>query len=528
LISSLRRRTRVRSAPEAGAPAAGAAAPRARRAAGWAEEFGILTFANVLLKLRALLLLPLVTRLLGVGPFGIWIQVTAVVALGSEISELGLQTAAVRLVAGTEDRDETRVRYWTIFCTALALALAGGLVFFLLAPLLAVWLTRDAGTTHVFRLAAVLMPLTTLTDVQSALTRGLHQIRRYAVLKVLISGGELLACVGALLLVPALSSALVAMLAWRATIGTVLLLSALRRVPFTLPRTPTARAALAYSLPTVPGSVSRGLLDKADRFVIGFFLGPVAVAAYGAAYTFAQLLLQVVQPLREMMVPRLGRLWDRGERAQVLGAIALAWRYFLLLAIPAAVGLGVLGEEVLRLLTTPELARQGGGLVGWIAVGIVLFGANMLVNQVFFAGQWTGRVALVYGTGAVFNVLLNLVLVPRMGLMGAAAATILSYLLTFAMAYRFARAMAGLTLPLAPVAHAAAAAALMWLAVSRVEGAVGGWPGVLLAMATGIAVYAAALLGEAALLRRLGRGGGYQVFPPWRGPGGQRAAPAAP
>ena len=64
-------------------------------------------------------------------------------------------------------------------------------------------------------------------------------------------------------------------------------------------------------------------------------------------------------PLREMMVPRLGRLWDRGERAQVLGAIALAWRYFLLLAIPAAVGLGVLGNEVLRLLTTPELARQG-------------------------------------------------------------------------------------------------------------------------------------------------------------------------
>ena len=247
------------------------------------------------------------------------------------------------------------------------------------------------------------------------------------------------------------------------------------------------------------------------------------MGAYGAAYTFAQLLQQIIQPLREMLVPRLGRLWDRGERGEVLKVIGLVWRYFILLAIPAAMGLGVLGYPVLRLLTTPELAAAGGPLVGWIAIGIVLFGANLIVNQVFFAGRWTGRVALVYGTGAVVNVLLNLALVPRWGLMGAVAATILSYLATCVLAMRIAHGLSGLSLPLAPIAHALVPAGLMWLAVTRVATVARGWPGVVLAIATGLAVYAAALSAEALLLRRAGRGGPFEgISLLWRGRGAAR------
>ena len=152
MMAPSHRRPRPRR-PAPGAPARrGGSGPNAG-GAGWAEEFGILTVANLLLKLRGLLLLPLITRLLGIAPFGVWIQVTAVVSLGSTVAELGLQSAAVRLVAGTEDRDETRQRYWTIFCAALALAAAGGAVLFLAAPLLAAWrpATRRTCMSFVWR-----------------------------------------------------------------------------------------------------------------------------------------------------------------------------------------------------------------------------------------------------------------------------------------------------------------------------------------------------------------------------------------
>jgi Sulfotransferase domain len=81
-------------------------------------------------------------------------------------------------------------------------------------------------------------------------------------------------------------------------------------------------------------------------------------------------------------------------------------------------------------------------------------------------------------------------------------------------------AFRGPSLPLAPIAHALAAPGRTWLTVSCAARAVTGWPGVLLAMAAGVAVCTAAPLAEAVLLRRRRRGGAFEVIPAaWKGRG---------
>jgi len=95
-------------------------------------------------------------------------------------------------------------------------------------------------------------------------------------------------------------------------------------------------------------------------------------------------------------------------------------------AIPAAFGLSILAKPILQILATSEFV-PGSAVVPFVAYGAVLFGFYGICVYIFHLVKRTELVVRLLGISAVLNIILNIILIPRMGILGAAVATLIAY-----------------------------------------------------------------------------------------------------
>ncbi|MHB1787184.1 MAG: lipopolysaccharide biosynthesis protein [Acidimicrobiales bacterium] len=185
-------------------------------------------------------------------------------------------------------------------------------------------------------------------------------------------------------------------------------------------------AVLGFSLPLVPQQLSTFVMGTSDRLVIQKLIGAGPVGRYQVSYNLASLGVLLVALLSTAWVPRTLAMPPR-LRAQVL--IESRDRISQLMA-PVLLGLVVTVPAVLR-IWVPAGFRPDGLVSVVILVGLATApNASFAVYcQALIVEGRTMAIAVVTGIAAVGNLTLNLVLVPRVGIAGAAASTLCAYLL---------------------------------------------------------------------------------------------------
>jgi O-antigen/teichoic acid export membrane protein len=101
---------------------------------------------------------------------------------------------------------------------------------------------------------------------------------------------------------------------------------------------------------------------------------------------------------------------------------------------------------------------------------MVVDGTNAMVGAGLFIERRTRRIMAIIMSCAALNIGLNLVLVPRMGIVGAAIATLVSYAATSVLLAVAGRAFLLVTLPWPTLARAGAASLAMYLVVAGLHG----------------------------------------------------------
>jgi O-antigen/teichoic acid export membrane protein len=192
---------------------------------------------------------------------------------------------------------------------------------------------------------------------------------------------------------------------------------------------PQVLAFATFGLPMTVWFFSSILLDVGDRYVINHVLGPAAVGIYDANYrliTGTAALLVV--PVTITMHPYLMSISGAGDEARINEVIGTVVQNLLVVG-TLAVGLtAVFHHDIAGILLGPEF-REGSVIMPVVLAGVILFNVGTFVHKPF---EIVGRTRPMVAFGvlaAVVNVLLNLALVPRVGYLGAAYATLASYLL---------------------------------------------------------------------------------------------------
>lgn len=252
----------------------------------------------------------------------------------------------------------------------------------------------------------------------------------------------------------------------------------------------------AYGAPVAVSLVFEHLLSTGDRFVIAALMGEASTGAYAAGYGITDRSLNIIfiwlgmtaGPLAIKAFEHEGADAARAVLRQAAGLMGL-------IALPAATGIALLSEPFARLLIAESLAGAAAPIMPLIAVGAMLNGFMTYVfHESFVIGRQPRIMAALMAGSAVLNLVLNFALIPVMGLVGAALATVLSYALALVACAIAGNRIFALSLPLADWAKAAGASAVMAAALAVLPAPENALLHLVSHIPAGFAVYAIAAL----------------------------------
>jgi O-antigen/teichoic acid export membrane protein len=205
------------------------------------------------------------------------------------------------------------------------------------------------------------------------------------------------------------------------------LISLSRRMKKAVPAGPRDYAPAQWMAIALPIFIVEGffnLLTNVDIIMVGHFMEPAKVAVYYAAAKTLVLVHFVYYAVKAGSAQRFSQYYSSGDRARLAAFLrdTLHWTFWPSLAMAAF--LLVVGKPLL-LLFGPSFGA-GYPLLYILSAGILVRASIGPAETLLTMAGQQGVTAIVYTATFAFNVTLNIVLIPRFGLTGAAMATSLS------------------------------------------------------------------------------------------------------
>lgn len=334
---------------------------------------------------------------------------------------LGLASGLIREMAA----DRVGAAPFSAFCAATALALGGGGLLMLAAPFVAAWFDGMPDATAAVRLIAayaaakaiVLIPMTYLQAREKA---GLFSLALFGEFALLIAGN----LVFVVALGMGLHGALWALVASASSSAVVLGVAMLRRVEKTLDGA-VVRGLLRFGAPLTLAALSFPLLHVGDRFLIGWLAGAEALGVYEAAAKVAGVVNMVlVQGFQSAFLVIGLKTLSAGEGARLHRR---AFRHFSVVGCGFVLGLSLFAYDAIGLVAESPAYLRSAALIFPLALGLMAYGLYAVSVNTLYAHGYTRQVALGVMGAALLNGVLNLFLIPTLGLTGAALATLAAY-----------------------------------------------------------------------------------------------------
>ena len=408
----------------------------------FARDAGVVGAALVVTSLLGFVRLPVLTKGLGADSFGTWATILAAVSLLTPLAILGLRDATVRFLAAEKDRDKIRDDFLSVVFVVLAAGSILSLIVVLSSGPLAS-LSDDLDNSFLFRLGSFMIITEALSLVTLAYFRTFRQMKWFSFLRV----GKATCDLGLLvcfvsLLGWAIEGVIAASLVSGSLSIVISLFIALRQVGIALPSFSRMGSYFKYGLPLVPGAAAMWIIHISDRYMILHFMESSDVGVYHAAYGLAGLLSMLLVPVGTVLFPTASKCYDEGDTDKTKKYFKYSFKYLMMLSIPAAFGVSVLAIPLLRNLTTEEFV-SGSSVVPLVAAGLVVYNVYQICVYIIGLAKKTYLVLRLLSISAGLNIVLNFLLIPHMGILGAAVATLVSFIvmaiLTAVVGFRYLR-----------------------------------------------------------------------------------------
>ncbi len=194
------------------------------------------------------------------------------------------------------------------------------------------------------------------------------------------------------------------------------------------------RELLAYSAKSHPDLLFQQVILRSDYLLVSALLGSAALGHYAMASAAAELLLIVPEAVT---TPLMKRLLQQDAGMDTLTPLALRLTATVMLA--ACLSMALIGEWLIVTLFGVEYQPAYPALLGLLPGLFGLCYASILRLDLLGKNR-PGSVSLMMGAGAALNLLLNLMLIPQLGIVGAALASSIAYLaVTLAMLVLYCR-----------------------------------------------------------------------------------------
>ncbi|HLA77199.1 MAG TPA: oligosaccharide flippase family protein, partial [Vicinamibacteria bacterium] len=430
-----------------------------RKLLGQSAVYGL---ADVLPGLLGLLLAPLLTRLMTPAEYGALALLGLFSSLCKIVFRLGLDGAFLRLHYDQAGEGEQRLLVGTtvLFSAAAGTAL-GVLVLLGVGPLTHALFAEAATPRDWILLTASDIYLAAFSFVPQALLRIQDRVRLFSGLNLARQTLNLALKVVLLLMGFGVTGVLVSDLLATALFALALLPTLSRHLALSFSWR-LLGDLLGFGLPKVPHGFMLQVQNLADRRILREFVSLSDVGIYNVGYAFGNTVKFAISAFEPAWAPF---IYSQAGRPGGQGALARLVTYVLAGFTYCALGVAVLGREVVRVMTAPAF-HDAAAVVPIVALAYWLHGLFLLTSIGIGIQKRAGYYPLLTLASAATNLAGNFLLIPHFGVLGAAWATVASYLVMAVLGLAVSRRLYPMPLEVGRLLRLAVVAALVF-ALSR-------------------------------------------------------------
>ena len=383
--------------------------------------------SDVLGRSIAFLLVPIYTNVLSTAEYGNVTLIYAFIGLMNVLFAYGMESAFLRyyLLDKVRKMQVLSTGYITIIITSFGFT---GLVF-LLAPQIAPVISSSGSFNEYVQLAALVLGLDALNIIPFARLRGEGRATLFASLKL---SKVLLELGGNIWLVVYLDMGargiLISNIAGSGLACLILSILTIRHLAAGWSGQ-HMKDLLKFALPYIPAAASVIIIEMIDRFMIERMMGADSVGVYSAARKLGVGMLLFVNVFRLAWQPF---FLETSEQQDARAIFARVLTYFLVITGGVFLAISLYIDDLVRLQIGSytffgSAYWTGTNLVPVFLAAYILYGLYVNLMAGVYIEKKTIYLPIVTGAAALTSVGANMMLIPRMGMYGAATASVLAY-----------------------------------------------------------------------------------------------------
>lgn len=365
-------------------------------------------------------------KILGAEGFGLFAYALSLIMISAIPFHKGLPSLITRnLAVYLNANNWGAIRGLLIRGTQLVFTLS--ITILIIAATISMFIDTSKTALHTFLIALAILPCMALSGVRRGALIGLHRPVLAQIPEFIIQPTLFLALIAGCLLfldkadfTPMLAMILrVVTVVLELVVGYILLFKYLpnqiNKSPATFETSGWFRGAVAFML--IGGMTT--INTEIGILMLGMFSNIEDVGVYKVVSVLALLVVFVMQGFNTALLPNIAKLHANGDKVQLQKIVTLSCRLVVLCGLPIATLLIFFGDQCLHFIFGEEFSR-GAPALTVLVIGMLLHAATgpvgLLLNMSGYElDTIKGRVV-----GTAINTLLCIILIPKLGIMGAA------------------------------------------------------------------------------------------------------------
>jgi O-antigen/teichoic acid export membrane protein len=380
----------------------------------------------------------IIARYLGVSGYGLINLGLSVMIIASVISLFGLESGIARFIAyygGKNKLNKVKGSITSGLQIIIPISIFSSIIIFIFAEDIALKFFKEPELTLILKIFAIVIPLLSLLNFFIAVFRGFKKVK-YMIWsqQVSIMGIRLVLLVFFILLgsgILGISIAYSIGLAIASLISVCFVRQVFKKyTKWSKTKGSNIKKELfKFSSPLMASQIFGRVRNKADTILVGYFLNSFQVGLYNAALPISYMLKAVLNALNRIYMPSVSELYAKGQTEELNNTYKRVARWTFYFTLPAFLTFVFFPIHLLQLLFGANYKHA------WIP--LVILSVGMFINC--SSGSF-GETLIAIGKTKVnmflttllmaSNITLNILLIPRYGITGAAISTAFSLVLT--------------------------------------------------------------------------------------------------
>lgn len=401
------------------------------------KHSGVYSIGNILSKAIGVVLIPLYTKFLTVGQFGIYAIFEVTIQLSAGILHFGLSEALFKWLS----KENINYKKSNILFTSIIFILL--ISFFIIIP---VFFLNEKLSQIVFNNSLYKGSFLVTSFLIGARLINNHMLsyirfKEKSIFFVAATTSQfLIQLISTIYFIVYLRLGILGILLGRLS-GEIILL--IVQLPYILKnidfgfKYKELKEMLKFGIPLAFSGLSGRILHIGDRYILGLLTNMSIVGMYSLGYKFANLLFTLFgSSFNKAYIPL---AWKKYKKPNAKRFYSKTLTYYTFLLLWMALFISIFSKGIIHLFASRASYWDAYKIIPIILLAKVVRSQFAVIKMPLLFKNQTGKIAYIITSAAALNVGLNFILIPDFSMMGAAFATLISFLVIPSTAYLLAK-----------------------------------------------------------------------------------------